>query len=161
MAADPVPSRLGLPSGYGLPEDSPLLEWHGVNERLAAALHYWLALVLRDGRPITRPIDGMWVNNCLYFSGDRESLWRRALEANPEASLHLEDGERAVILEGRVGKTTPDAALAATLAAQANAKYEWADAPDSAYQAESLIFRPRKAMAWTLLYKDATRFTFA
>ena len=89
------------------------------------------------------------------------TLLGHALEANPEASLHLEDGERAVILEGRVGKTTPDAALAATLAAQANAKYEWADAPDSAYQAESLIFRPRKAMAWTLLYKDATRFTFA
>ena len=88
------------------------------------------------------------------------TLLGHALEANPEASLHLEDGERAVILEGRVGKTTPDAALAATLAAQANAKYEWADAPDSAYQAESLIFRPRKAMAWTLLYKDATRFTF-
>lgn len=96
MATDPVASRLGLP-GYGLPDDSPLLPWCDVNERLATALHYWLALTQSNGRPITRPIDGMWVNNCLYFSGDRESLWRRALEANPEASLHLEDGERTVI----------------------------------------------------------------
>ena len=161
MSADPIASHPRLPSGYGLPEGSPLIAWGEVHERLAAALHYWIALVLGNGRPITRPIDGMWVGNCLYFSGDPASLWRRALEANPEASLHLEDGERAVILEGRVGKTMPNATLAAALHDQANGKYEWASAPVSAYQGETLIFRPRKALVWNLLYKDATRFTFA
>ena len=156
----PIASRAHLADDYGLPPDSPLLPWPQVEERIAKALHYWLSTADASGTPIARPIDGMWVDSALYFGGDPGNRWRRNLAANPAACITLEDAECAVILEGVVNLRTPDAALAARLAADANAKYEWADQPAEAYAAESCVFTPRRALAWTLLYKDATRFRF-
>ena len=127
------------------------------------ALHYWLSTASADGVPIARPIDGMWVANALYFGGDERSRWMRNLRTNPNVCLTLQDAadaESAVIMEGTVTMMTPDAALAAALAANAEAKYEWAVPGAEQYLAETCMFRPRKVLAWTLLYRDATRFRF-
>ena len=157
---DPVAARAHLPVGYGLPADSPTLPWTAVDERLRDALHYWIATVGADGAPTVRPIDGMWLDNALWFGGDPASRWRRNLEVNARASIHLEDAERAVIVEGEVHTTRPDHDLAVRLAEASNAKYDMGQAT-SDYEGEALFrLRPRVALAWTLLYKDATRFTF-
>ena len=160
----PSASRATLPTDYGLPEDSPLLSWDEVAERVEKALHYWLSTASANGEPIARPIDGMWVADALYFGGDERSRWMRNLRANPNVCLTLQDAadaESAVIMEGTVTMMTPDATLAAALAANAEAKYEWAVPGAEQYQAETCMFRPRKVLAWTLLYRDATRFRFA
>ena len=158
--ANPVASRATLPLDYGLPKDSPLLSWPDVAERIKKALHYWLSTSGPDGTPIARPIDGMWVADALYFGGGSNVRWMRNLKANPNVCLTLEDAERAVIMEGAVTMETPDAALAAVLAADANEKYEWAEGGAEQYEAETCVFRPRNVLAWTLLYQDATRFDF-
>ena len=160
--ADPIASRANLPADYGLPEDSPLLSWNEVSDQVRKALHYWLSTASADGVPIARPIDGMWVANALYFGGGQNVRWMRNLRTNPNACLTLEDAESVVILEGAVATIKPDAALAATLKSQAAEKYEWAASQNvEEYEAETCVFRPRKALAWTLLFRDATRFRFA
>ena len=107
----PSASRATLPADYGLPEDSPLLSWDEVAERVEKALHYWLSTASANGVPIARPIDGMWVANALYFGGDERSRWMRNLRANPNVCLTLQDAadaESAVIMEGTVAMMTPD-----------------------------------------------------
>ncbi len=58
---EPIASRVRLPPDYGLSEDSPLLAWSVVDQRLAAALQYWITTADAAGTPIARPIDGMWL----------------------------------------------------------------------------------------------------
>jgi hypothetical protein len=157
---DPVAARAHLPAGYGLPADSPTLPWAAVDERLRGAMHYWIATVGADGAATARPIDGMWLDNALWFGGDPASRWRRNLDVNPRASIHLEDAERAVIVEGEVQTTRPDHDLAVRLVEASNAKYAMGQTIAD-YEGEALFtLRPRVVLAWTLLYKDATRFTF-
>ncbi len=161
MTTEPVASRLRLPADYGLPQDSPLLSWPAVDERLASGLHYWLSTADVEGAPIIRPIDGMWVEGALYFGGHPNTRWRRNLAANPRTCVSLEDAESAVILEGSATTATPDAVLAAKLFAQAKAKYEFAaNQTADEYRGQTCVFRPRHVLAWSLLYKDATRFDF-
>ena len=155
----PSASRATLAADYGLPPNSPLLPWAGVDERIAKAKHYWLSTANAHGTPIARPIDGMWLDCALYFGGDPGNRWRRNLAANPQACVTLEEAECAVILEGTVALATPDAALADRLAEQANEKYQM-NQTGAIYMAETCVFTPTKALAWTLLYKDATRYRF-
>jgi hypothetical protein len=123
---------------------------------MTAALHYWLATIDADGAPRVRPVDGMWLDDALYFDGDPHSMWRKNLNRDARASLHLEHAEEAVTMRGDVVVVTPDRALAVRLADAANAKYGFNQKPEE-YEAPALVFRPRVAHAWTLLYKDATR----
>ena len=69
MTADPAVRRARLPDGYGLPEDSPTLSWESVESRFKDSLHYWISTADADGNPLSRPIDGVWVDGALYFSG--------------------------------------------------------------------------------------------
>ncbi len=150
-----------MPDAYGLPPNSPLLAWSTVEARLARARHYWLATASIDGAPIMRPVDGMWVDAALYFDGDPATRWRRNLAVNERASVTLQEADSAVILEGAVSRVTPDAHLASSLAAQANAKYEAAAQSAADYGVEICRFKPHSALAWTLLFQDATRFRFS
>jgi hypothetical protein len=64
-------------------------------------------------------------------------------------------------VEGEVRTTRPDHDLAARLVEASNAKYAMGQVM-SDYEGEDLFtLRPRVVLAWTVLYKDATRFTFA
>lgn len=158
---EPRASRASLPKDYGLPTDSEVLPWSYVEERLTAAMHYWLATVATDGTPHVRPIDGMWLDGALYFGGSPASRWVRNAAGNPSISLHLEDAESAVILEGEAAVAKPDRALAERLAEASNAKYDFGQTPEDYEGARVGAFRPRVAFAWKTLYKDATRFDFS
>jgi hypothetical protein len=153
----PVAEQLTLPKSYGSP--GRLLDWTSVERRLVESLHYWLATVRRDGTPHVVPTDGMWLDGGCYFGGDPATVHIRNLRRNVRATLHLEDGESAVIVEGDAEWVTPSKAVAQRLAAAATAKYGYAQSAAS-YQEGVWRLQPVKVLAWTTLYVDATRFRF-
>ena len=127
---------------------------------MKAALHYWLCTADAEGIPLARPIDGIWLEGALYFGGHDDSRWRSNLQANPHACLTLEDAENVVILEGTVEHFVPEEAFALVLGDAANEKYQWGIDAAQLYRTGACRFRPSAGHAWTLLYKDATRFRF-
>jgi len=157
---EPKASRATLPTDYGLPPDSEVLAWSFVDARLASSSHYWLASVGPGGAPHVRPIDGMWLDARLYFGGGPDTRWVRNIVANPSATVHLPDAQQAVILDGSVSKTKPDAELAARLAEESNTKYGYGQKAADYEGVEVMMFTPRVAFAWKELLKDATRFEF-
>ena len=159
----PTPSRPRIPEDYGVPTDiEGVLPWSYVAGRLAESKHYWLSTVSPGGLPHTRPIDGFWFDDKLYFGGGPEVRWRRNLEQNPNVCLNLEDGEQAVILHGTIEIACTDLRLAERLAKAANEKYEFGEGQtaDDYVDQEILIFQPTVAFAWKVFFKDATRFRF-
>jgi Pyridoxamine 5'-phosphate oxidase len=152
-----VAEQLTLPSSYGSP--NRLLDWTSVEQRLVKSLHYWLATVRHDGTPHVVPVDGMWLDGGCYFGGDAATVHIRNLRRDGRATLHLEDGESAVIVEGDAEWVTPSKAVAQRLAAAAKAKYGYPQSAAS-YQEGVWRLRPVKVLAWTTLYVDATRFRF-
>jgi hypothetical protein len=160
MPRGPEVSRVRLPEGYGLPPESRLLRWADINARLAAAPHYWICTVSGSMSPHPRPIDGMWIDQKLYFGGDPESKWQRNLASNQAAAVHLENPERAVIAEGAVSLLRPDRALAERLVAASNEKYHMGQQVED-YEGQDLsVFTASVVFAWDTLYEDATRFAF-
>ena len=160
--------RPTFPEGYGLPDtDDGLLEWSAVEARLIEAKHYWLATVRPDGRPHLIPRWGVWVDDAFYYDGAPSTRHARNAEANPACSLSLEDGQHAVILEGRSVATRADPdGLGARLEA-AFAKYHddgyrpGADAWAAEHGGGLRVFTPVTALAWFSFPTDATRFRFA
>ncbi len=159
----PVPSRPRIPEDYGVPTNTEgLLSWSYVAGRLTESKHYWLSTVTPDGLPHTRPIDGFWLDDKLYFGGGSDVRWRRNLDRNPNVCLNLEDGEQAVILHGTVKIARTDRELAERLAKIANEKYEFGQGQtaDDYDNQEILVFQPSVAFAWKVFFKDATRWRF-
>ncbi len=154
----PVVEQLRLPSSYGSP--NRLLDWATVEQRLVDSLHYWLATVRNDGTPHVVPVDGMWLDGGCYFGGDPATVHIRNLRRDSRATLHLEDGESAVIVEGTAEWATPSTTVAKRLAAAAKAKYGYSQSAAS-YQEGVWRLQPVKVLAWTTLYVDATRFRFS
>jgi hypothetical protein len=96
----PCPSRPAI-AGYGIPTDlAGVLPWSHVIERMTTAMHYWIGTVSPDGRPHTTPIDGVWLDDHLYFGGSATTRWSRNLAANPAVCVHLESGTDVVIVHG-------------------------------------------------------------
>lgn len=96
--------------GYGLQDPQPeagLLPWSFVQERMTMAWNYWLASVTPEGKPHAAPVWGIWVEDRFYFSTGAGSRKGRNLARNPEAVIHLESGDEAVILEGVVEAVSP------------------------------------------------------
>ena len=156
--ATPIARRPRIPSGYGVPSHSEgLLPWSHVDERMASSMHYWVSTTSPDGAPYTRPIDGMWLDDRLYFGGDDESRWRKNLANDPRACVTLENAEQVVILHGEVAVFRADADLAVRLAKASNAKYDMGQKPEEYEQDDILVFTPHTAFAWTVLYENATR----
>ncbi|HEX6759810.1 MAG TPA: pyridoxamine 5'-phosphate oxidase family protein [Propionibacteriaceae bacterium] len=153
----PIAEQLTLPSSYGSP--NRLLDWTVVEQRLVDSLRYWLATVRRDGSPHVVPVDGLWFDGGCYFGGDSGTVHIRNLQRDGRATLHLEDGESAVIVEGTAEWRTPSKPDAQRLAAAATAKYGYPQSAAS-YLAGVWRLQPVKVLAWTTLYVDATRFLF-
>ena len=159
--------RPDLPPGYGLPEtDAGLLDWEPVRQRLVAAEHYWLATVRPDGRPHLIPRWGVWLDDRLYYDGSPATRHARNLASNPGVSLSLEDGRRAVVVEGRSDPARADDDGLGIRLAAAFGKYHasgYAPAAD-AWAGEDggglRVLQPRMALAWTRFPEDATRFVF-
>jgi nitroimidazol reductase NimA-like FMN-containing flavoprotein (pyridoxamine 5'-phosphate oxidase superfamily) len=157
----PVASRPRFPKEYGVPSHSKgLLPWSHVTERLTKADHYWICTVNADNRPHATPVDGVWLNDCLYFGGSPESRWRRNLTANGAMSVHLENAMDVVMLEGHARVESVDRARAQQLAEVSNKKYGYG-MPATEYEKNGVLtFRPRLAFAWTNIGKDSTRYEF-
>ena len=151
-------TRPHFPAAYGAPTDTPLMPWASANERLTQASHYWLCTVGPDAMPMARPLDGVWIANALYFGGDPATRWRRNLSVNTSASVHLDDTESPVMLEGAVVVDGASDDLADVIAERTRAKYGWGSVDQ--YRAEVCAFIPRRAIAWNGLFENATQFTF-
>ena len=156
MTTTPVPDRPHIP-GYGLPTSTAdLLDWGDVERRLVESRHYWFATASLEGEPHVNAIWGVWVDGALYSGGGPQVKWSRTLDANPRIVVHLEDGERAVIVEGSASRTSEDDddEVVAVKAAY-KVKYDF-DHPAPFWR-----IRPTRAFAWNDFVKDATRFRFA
>jgi pyridoxamine 5'-phosphate oxidase-like protein len=160
-AEGPRASRPQIPADYGVPKGKKgLLPWSHVGERMAAAMHYWICTVGPAGRPHAVPVDGLWLDDRLYFGGSPQTRRNRNLAANPAVSVHLESSTDVVILQGEAHLGTPDRSLAIRLAEASVKKYGYAPKPEEYETVGVHVFRPRVVIAWTQLPKDATRWHF-
>lgn len=124
MTSIPPATRPHMP-GYGIqPADKGigLLPWNFVEERMAKSRNYWIASTHPDGRPHAVPVWGFWHKGVFYFGTGTRSQKARNFAANPAVSVHLESGDEAVILEGRVERVN-DAELERGLDQEAQTKY--------------------------------------
>jgi hypothetical protein len=132
--------------------------------QLRDSVHYWLCSVRPDGRPHCVPRWGVFLDGLFYYDGSPETRHARNIMHNPRVSLHLESGEKAVILEGTcrpAGK--PSMELAARLAAAYRDKYAALGYAPSADQWDAgglYVFTPRQCIAWTVFNQDPTKFMF-
>jgi len=161
-AVDPKASRPRLPAEYGVSTDvQGLLPWSHVATRMTEAQHYWICTTGPNGEPHATPVDGLWIDDRLYFGGSPKTRRQRNLAANPSVCVHLESGSDVVILQGDARPERPDAALAKCLAESSRRKYGYAPTPEEYQKTDVHVFRPRVAFAWTHLPKDATRWRFS
>jgi nitroimidazol reductase NimA-like FMN-containing flavoprotein (pyridoxamine 5'-phosphate oxidase superfamily) len=156
---DPTRSRPYIPD-YGIPKDKKgMLPWAHVSERMSQAMHYWVCTVDSEGRPHATPVDGVWLDDKLYFGGSTKTRRHRNLLANPAVCIHLESGMDVVILQGEAREfRAPTHAFAVQLAEASKQKYGYAPPPEMYETAEGVFaFWPLKVLAWTQFPKDATR----
>jgi nitroimidazol reductase NimA-like FMN-containing flavoprotein (pyridoxamine 5'-phosphate oxidase superfamily) len=155
---EPKASRPQFPPEYGVSKSPKgLLPWSHVTERLMKAVHYWICTVSPDGRPHATPVDGLWLDDRLYFGGSPQTRRQRNLAANPAVCVHLESGADVVILHGDARAHRPDRDLAKRLAEASTRKYGYGPKPEEYETSGVHVFRPRVVFAWTNLPKDATR----
>ncbi|MEV5893936.1 pyridoxamine 5'-phosphate oxidase family protein [Nonomuraea fuscirosea] len=156
---DPRTEILHLPAGYRRQEQTATLAWPEVLARLAAAPSYWLATVRADGRPHVVPVGEVWLDDALHFGGSLETVHERNLRRSGLAAVHLDDAASAVIAEGRAVRVHPAVEQARRLADATRAKYGLDSGPDT-YAQGCWSLTPSRAIAWTALATDATRFTW-
>jgi hypothetical protein len=105
-------------------------------------------------------VDGLWLDNTLYFGGSPETRRNRNLVANPAVSVHLDGSMDVVILYGDAHLQTPDRALAVQLANASAEKYGYAAEPKQ-YEALGVhVFHPLTVIAWKQFPQDVTRWQF-
>ncbi len=155
-------SRPQFPPGYA---DHPhaWVSWEEVDRKLSDAINYWFCSVRPNGRPHAIPKWAVWVNGRIYADGSPDTRHARNLARNPFASVHLESGSQAVILEGRAQEVRPAPELGAALAQEYARKYAalgYAPAPDSWDSGGLIEITPYKVMAWNSFTEDPTRFVF-
>ncbi len=151
-----------VPEGYTMTDrEQRLLDWSHVQKQMREAINYWMATTRPDGRPHVAPTWAVWHEDRLYFDGSPETRRMKNMAANPNVAVHLEDGTRAIIVEGiakPVGK--PIRELAESLAALYAAKYEslgYAPKPDQWDEGGLFVVEPTLALAWTEFGVDMTR----
>ncbi len=158
----PHVTRPRFPKGY---VDSPkrFLSWSEVEGRLSEAINYWLGSVRPDGRPHVVPKWAAWLDGRLYFDGSPETRHARNILVNPNVNVHLEDGTRAVILEGRARAIVPDEGLGLSLSQAYSRKYAplgYSPAPDSWNAGGLYEITVQSVIAWTSFADDPTKFEF-
>jgi nitroimidazol reductase NimA-like FMN-containing flavoprotein (pyridoxamine 5'-phosphate oxidase superfamily) len=158
----PQASRPKIPAEYGIPKHKKdLLPWSFVSEQMAQARVYWVATVDAKGRPHATPVDGVWLDDRLYFGGSQETRRNRNLAHNPAVCVHLESGSEVVILHGEARELgEADGELARRLAEASNEKYGYGSKPENYLAGGTFAVVPRKVIAWKTLFKDATRWEF-
>ena len=159
----PKISRPTFPKGY---VDNPAssLTWDWVAEQLTEAKHYWLASVRPNGKPHVVPRWGAFIDNKLYYDGSPETRHARNLLGNPNVALHLESGEKAIILEGMSQPADkPDPEFAKHLSKAISDKYAalgYSPEPSQWDEGGLYIFTPHQCIAWSKFTDDPTKFVF-
>lgn len=164
VPGEPIADRPRMPAEYQIPVAvEGLLPWSHVDDRLAAAMVYWIATSGPGGRPRVRPVDGLYLAGTLYIGGSPATRWARDIAENPQIAVHLDGGTDVVILEGRA-ELLPTGVVpefAEQLAEISNRKY-----PQYGMTAASFggpgpyAIRPSLVFAWTSFPTDVTRFRF-
>jgi nitroimidazol reductase NimA-like FMN-containing flavoprotein (pyridoxamine 5'-phosphate oxidase superfamily) len=160
---DPKISRPKFPKGYA---DNPVsyVDWEWVTEQLTNSENYWLSSVRPDGRPHVVPRWGAFIDNKFYYDGSPETRHARNINENPNVTLHLESGNKAVIMEGTskpAGKPEPE--FAKRLAETMTSKYAsqgYSPEPVQWDEGGLYVFTPRQCLAWTSFYENPTKFEF-
>jgi len=138
--------------GYGIvgPKDGlGLLPWAWVARKMNSCRTYWLATVHASvPRPHVMPVWGVWVEDAFFFSTGRKSRKGQNLAANAACTVANDDGEEAVIVEGRARELVEPAALERVAAAYKK-KYKM----DPRVMGEP-IFKVEPAKAFALIEKS-------
>jgi hypothetical protein len=153
-----------MPSGYVPEPTGRHLGWEMAESWLRESSHYWLATTRPDGRPHVVPRWGVWVEGRFWYDGSPETRHARNVEENPACALHLESGERVLVLEGSTGMAGPvTGSLAASISNEYRRKYApaYTPSPDS-WSGEDgggmMVFSPRRGFAWSEFPADVTRY---
>lgn len=150
-------------SSYGIPEDDPaevdadLLDWAFVGNVMANDRAYWVATAGEDANPHTRPVWGVWIDDTFHCGGGSKTRWVRNLTENPPVTVHRQDAEKVVIIEGEAERLDDDA------------DKERLERIDDAYEQKYEVrhgtpvfaIHPDRVLAWTDFPTDATKWTFA
>jgi nitroimidazol reductase NimA-like FMN-containing flavoprotein (pyridoxamine 5'-phosphate oxidase superfamily) len=162
-AIDQLRDRPVLPADYEAPSDlEGMVTWEWVVEQLEKARNYWVCTVRPDGRPHAVPLWGAWIEGTLYFDGHRQTRWARNLAKNPDLTVHLENGNQVVILEGTIQDIPGlDRARAEVVVAAFAAKYDYPPDVDELVRRGLFAIQPAVVLAWTAFPKTVTRWRFA
>ena len=162
MVATP---RASAPILFGARSDNTdLMPWSWATDRLSTAVTYWIATTRPDGRPHCRPVWAVWLDDALWFSTG--SLARRNLPANDAVTVHLDDGDAALIVEGHARRVRDEAALQ-RMCDTYGQKYDWPMAPHGdevrdRSGAGGPVFRvlPDVVFGWSAGFRRQTRWRF-
>ena len=159
----PKVTRPTFPKGY-VDHPTSELAWEEVETQLKTSMHYWLCTIRPNGRPHVIPRWGVFLDGKFYYDGSSETRHARNLAQNPHASLHLESGLEAVIMEGEsapAGK--PGHPLALRISEAYCAKYKdkgYSPEPDQWDEGGLYVFTPHTCLAWTVFNENPTKFIF-
>jgi general stress protein 26 len=161
---EPVPSRAGLPPGYGTDsaESAPgeRLPWERIEAWLTGARNYWVCTTRPDGRPHAKPVWGIWVDGALLFSTSPASVTARNIRERSPVAVHLESGDQVATFEG-TPEPVRDRELLERFVRAYDAKYDWRmDVSNPNMPVFSL--RAESVLAWDAgdsLAETATRWT--
>src|SRR6266487_2489175 len=138
---DPEVSQPRMFGGY---MGSAKLPWTWATERLNRARNYWIATTRPDGKPHSRPVWGIWLDNTFYFSTG--SLATQNLAIRPAITVHLESGSEVVIIEG-VAELVNETVLVERVVSLYNQKYNWNVDPHN-LPGPLYAVRPQVAFGW-------------
>ncbi|MBE7432888.1 MAG: pyridoxamine 5'-phosphate oxidase family protein [Anaerolineales bacterium] len=155
-------TRPKFPKGY---VDNPISEvpWEYVEEKLTNAKHYWMCSVRPNGRPHVVPRWAVYLDGRLYYDGSPETRHARNIFENPNVTVNLEDGQKAIILEGiTVPAPKPTPEFAQRLVAAFHKYAEDGYTPEATQWDEGglFVFTPRQCIAWTVFFENPTKFIF-
>jgi len=118
--------------GYGIVganDGLGLLPWSWVKGKMESCRTFWLATICpgtenaSEARPHVMPVWGVWVNDAFFFSTGRKSRKGQNLVANPSCTVANDDGEEAVIIEGKAS-VVQDPAMLKGIASVYKKKYK-------------------------------------
>ena len=138
---DPESSQPRMFGGY---VGSAELPWTWATERLTRARNYWIATTRPDGKPHSRPVWGVWLEDTFYFSTG--SLAAQNLAFRPAITVHLESGSEVVIIEG-VTEPVSDTVLVERVVSLYNQKYTW-NVDSHNLPGPFYAVRPQVAFGW-------------
>lgn len=111
------------------------LPWSEARRRLVGAQTYWLVTVTPDGRPQTRPVLGVWVDEALHTTSNAGARKARNLAEDDRCSVSFAAEGVDVVLEGTAATVSDDGRLRRVADAYRE-KYGWSPAVvDGAFDA--------------------------